>query len=179
MVDLCLRSIVAFLLTEGAWDNAQGWASLTADERNTTKAAYNDAGIALMVSAFGSSDTPTSSGTDPTDTANTMAAWVIQYGLDGIDVDYEVSLLRAYIYVCSAKTNTLGQDFNAFDSGTAEAWLITFTQALRAKLPASDYIITHARSYPHSSTVCQIDVAHIIQLSPPGFPPRCGLVVDT
>lgn len=97
MVDLRLRSIVAFLLTEGAWDNAQGWASLTADERNTTKAAYNDAGIALMVSAFGSSDTPTSSGTDPTDTANTMAAWVIQYGLDGIDVDYEVSRLRAYI----------------------------------------------------------------------------------
>ena len=43
-----------------------------------------------MVAAFGSSDTPTTSGADPTDTANTMAAWVIEYGLDGIDVDYEV-----------------------------------------------------------------------------------------
>ena len=91
---LCFRSIVAFLLTEGAWDNAQGWASLTAAERNTTKAAYNDAGIALMVSAFGSTDTPTSSGADPNSTASTMAAWVIQYGLDGIDVDYEVSSKR-------------------------------------------------------------------------------------
>lgn len=91
IADLRLRSIIAFLLTEGAWDNAEGWASLSAAERNTTKAAYNDAGIALMVSIFGSSDTPTSSGADPTTTANTMAAWVIQYGLDGIDVDYEVS----------------------------------------------------------------------------------------
>ena len=43
-----------------------------------------------MVAAFGSTNTPTTSGADPTDTANTMAAWVIEYGLDGIDVDYEV-----------------------------------------------------------------------------------------
>lgn len=102
-----LRSIIAFLLTEGAWDNAEGWTTLSADERNTTKAAYNDAGIALMVSVFGSSDTPTSSGADPTDTANTMAAWVIQYGLDGIDVDYEVSLRRSrtlhVLNMCSTK----------------------------------------------------------------------------
>jgi chitinase len=40
---------------------------------------------------FGSSDAPTSSGADPIATANTMAAWVKQYGLDGVDVDYEVS----------------------------------------------------------------------------------------
>ena len=31
------------------------------------------------------------------------------------------------------------------DSGTAEAWLISFTKQLRSKLPAGDYIITHAR----------------------------------
>ena len=43
-----------------------------------------------MVSAFGSSNLPTSGGVDPVATANTMAAWVKQYGLDGIDVDYEV-----------------------------------------------------------------------------------------
>ena len=83
------------MLTEGAWDNAEGWASLTAEERNTTKAEYNDAGIALMVSVFGSTDTPTSSGADPNSTASTMAAWVIEYGLDGIDVDYEVSSVRS------------------------------------------------------------------------------------
>lgn len=88
-------SILAFLLLEGAWDNAEGWTELSASDRSTTKAAYNDAGIALMVAAFGSSDTPTTSGADPTDTANTMAAWVIEYGLDGIDVDYEVRLNAA------------------------------------------------------------------------------------
>ncbi|KAH9913859.1 glycoside hydrolase superfamily [Fomitopsis serialis] len=124
--------IIAFLLTEGAWDNAQGWSSLTADERSSTKTAYNNAGIALMVSCFGSSDTPTSSNADPTDTANTMAAWVKQYDLDGIDVDYE--------------------DFDAFDAGTAEAWLVTFTTQLRNQLPAGDYIITHAPVAPWFSS---------------------------
>ena len=39
------------------------------------------------------------------------------------------------------------QDFGAMDSGTAEAWLISFTRQLRAQLPANDYIITHARAY--------------------------------
>ncbi|KAI0725387.1 glycoside hydrolase superfamily [Fomitopsis betulina] len=120
--------ILAFLLLEGAWDNAEGWTELSASDRSTTKAAYNDAGIALMVAAFGSSDTPTTSGADPTDTANTMAAWVIEYGLDGIDVDYE--------------------DFDAMDAGTAEAWLVTFTTQLRSQLPAGDYIITHAPVAP-------------------------------
>ena len=43
-----------------------------------------------MVSAFGSSDVPTTSGADPTSTADTIAAWVIEYGLDGVDIDYEV-----------------------------------------------------------------------------------------
>ena len=42
------------------------------------------------MSAFGATDAPTSSGADPTDTANTMAAWVQEFDLDGIDVDYEV-----------------------------------------------------------------------------------------
>jgi len=33
---------------------------------------------------------------------------------------------------------------NAQD-GSAENWLVTFTQALRAQLPQGQYIITHAR----------------------------------
>ena len=70
-----------------------------------------------MVSAFGSTDAPTSEGADPIATANTMAQWVIDYGLDGIDVDYE--------------------DFNAMNSGTSSAvtWLVSFTKQLRSKLP--------------------------------------------
>ena len=43
-----------------------------------------------MVSVFGSTDVPTTVGNDPVATANTIAAWVIQWGLDGVDVDYEV-----------------------------------------------------------------------------------------
>lgn len=42
------------------------------------------------MSLFGSTDAPTSSGADPIATANTMAAWVKEFDLDGVDVDYEV-----------------------------------------------------------------------------------------
>lgn len=44
----------------------------------------------IIVSVFGSTDTPTSSGADPVQLANTMAQWVIEFGVDGVDVDYEV-----------------------------------------------------------------------------------------
>ncbi|KAF9047088.1 glycoside hydrolase [Hymenopellis radicata] len=84
----------------GAWDKAYEWTALTADERTAIKAEYDAAGIKLMVSVFGATDVPTTSGADPVSTAQTMAAWVKEYDLDGIDVDYE--------------------DFSAFSAGTAE-----------------------------------------------------------
>lgn len=84
--------MLSFLLTEGAWDKAEEWTQLTADQRATVKSQYAAAGIKLVVSLFGSTDVPTSSGNDPIATANTMASWVKQYSLDGVDVDYEVSL---------------------------------------------------------------------------------------
>ena len=84
-------SILSFLLLEGAWDKAEEWVQLSASQRSSLKSQYAAAGIKLMVSAFGSTDVPTSTGADPVATANTMAAWVKQYQLDGIDVDYEVS----------------------------------------------------------------------------------------
>ncbi|KAI0924722.1 hypothetical protein AcW2_005518 [Taiwanofungus camphoratus] len=120
--------ILAFLLLEGAWDNAESWTELSADDRSSIKSQYESAGISLMVSCFGSTDTPTTSNADPTSTANTFASWVVEYDLDGIDVDYE--------------------DFDAFDAGTAEAWLVTFTQQLRSQLPEGQYIITHAPVAP-------------------------------
>lgn len=120
--------IMSFLLSSGSVDQAQEWAELDATTRSTIKAAYKAAGVSLLVSAFGSTETPTSSGTDPTTAANTMAAWVKEYDVDGIDVDYE--------------------DFTAFNDGTAVAWLETFTTALRAQLPAGQYIITHAPVAP-------------------------------
>ncbi|KAF8825698.1 hypothetical protein HHX47_DHR6000049 [Lentinula edodes] len=101
---------MSFLLLEGAFDKAEEWTQLTAAERATIKAEYAAAGISLVVAVFGSTDVPTTTGADPIATANTMAAWVIEYGLDGIDVDYE--------------------DFNAFDAGTAE-----FSQGLASVAP--------------------------------------------
>ena len=89
-------SALSFLLLEGAWDKAQEWTTLSASQRSTIKSQYAAAGIKLIVSAFGSTDVPTSSGVDPIATANTMAAWVKQYDLDGIDVDYEVCMNRSY-----------------------------------------------------------------------------------
>jgi len=122
--------ILSFLLTEGAFDKAEEWTQLSASQRATIKSQYAAAGIKLIVSLFGSTDAPTSTGADPIATANTMAAWVIQFGLDGVDVDYE--------------------DFNAINAGDgkAEAWLTTFTQQLRVKLPAGQFILTHAPVAP-------------------------------
>ena len=82
-------------MTSGAADQAQNWQELTADQRSSYISEYNEAGISLIVSAFGSTETPTSSGVDPTSAASTVADWVIQYGVNGIDVDYEV-LLQSY-----------------------------------------------------------------------------------
>ncbi|KZP04497.1 glycoside hydrolase family 18 protein, partial [Athelia psychrophila] len=120
---------LSFLLIEGAYDKAEEWTQLTADERSTVKAQYEAAGISLIVSLFGSTDAPTSTGADPVATAKTMAAWVIEYGLDGCDVR---------------------EDFNAMDAqdGSAETWLIDFTNALRAELPVGQYIVTHAPVAP-------------------------------
>ena len=55
--------------------------------------ASSEAGIKIIVSAFGSTETPTTSKENPTTVASQMASWVKQYGVDGIDVDWEVSRL--------------------------------------------------------------------------------------
>ncbi|TFL02200.1 glycoside hydrolase superfamily [Pterulicium gracile] len=108
---------------------AQEWVSIGAEERERIRGEYNAAGIKLMIAAFGATEEPTTAGADPVATANQMAAFVKEYGLDGIDVDYE--------------------DFPAFAAGTGEDWVIAYTRALREQLPAADgYIITHAPVSP-------------------------------
>nr|GAT53181.1 glycoside hydrolase family 18 protein [Mycena chlorophos] len=120
---------LAFIYPNSLQDNAATWAELDADTRASTLAEYSAAGISLIVSAFGSGSVPTSSGYDPTATAEYIANYVIEYGLAGVDVDYE--------------------DFDAVEtSGTAVAWLTTFTQALRSQLPQGQYILTHAPVAP-------------------------------
>ncbi|KAF8304366.1 glycoside hydrolase [Clavulina sp. PMI_390] len=127
--------ILAFLLSTGTADQAQEWTLLDADTRSSTHSAYSAAGINILVSAFGSTENPTSSGLDAAGTASTMAAWVKTYGVDGIDVDYE--------------------DLAAMNKqdGSAETWLATFTTTLRSALPSGQYIITHAPVAPWFSPI--------------------------
>ncbi|KAF9223993.1 glycoside hydrolase family 18 protein [Gyrodon lividus] len=119
---------LSFWLTSGPADQALEWVEIDNATRASIKSAYSEAGISLIVSAFGSTDTPTSSGDDPVTTANNLAAFVLEYNLDG--------------------------DFNAMNAedGTAETWLETFTTALRAQLPQGKYIVTHAPVAPWFST---------------------------
>ncbi|KAK0446753.1 glycoside hydrolase family 18 protein [Armillaria borealis] len=119
-------SSLSFLLMAGAWDKAYEWTTFTDDERTDIKSQYAAAGVKLLVSVFGSSDVPTTSRADPIATADTMAAWVTQYSLDGIDVDYEVTAkLKAYSFL-------------------RQQWLADFTTQLRVTLPKDSYILTHA-----------------------------------
>lgn len=52
-------SILGFYLVSGPMDNAIAWMQLTKQERDAVKADYAAAGISLMISAFGSTETPT------------------------------------------------------------------------------------------------------------------------
>jgi len=151
--DLMRLSNLSFLLVAGAWDNAGSWASLSAEDRASIKSQYAAAGIKLMVSAFGATDAPTSSGLDPVAIANTMGNWVKQYSLDGIDIDYEVRTSRLFpdrVRLIRTRSGFRSDGFWYVDpplawtiepltlgKGTAEAWLISFTRQLRAVLPSS------------------------------------------
>ncbi|KAG1808723.1 glycoside hydrolase superfamily [Suillus subaureus] len=77
-----------------------------------------------------SMNAPTTEGYDPTTVANDLAAFVLEYDLDGVDIDYE--------------------DFDAMnaENGSAETWLTTFTQTLRETLTQGQYILTHAPVAP-------------------------------
>lgn len=120
------RFILAFWMVQpGAVDNAQAWEQFDADYRAQVIEEYHSAGIALMVSAFGSTDSPTTNGADPVDTATRLANWVKQYGLDGVDIDYE--------------------DMTAMNNDQAESWLVSFQAELRRQLPAP-YLISHGES---------------------------------
>ena len=98
---------MSFWLTAGPWDKAYEWTTLSASDRSSIKSKYHAAGIKLMVAAFGSTDVPTSAGADPVATANNLASFVKTYGLDGVDVDYEVGSLSTYVRVLDRGELTL------------------------------------------------------------------------
>jgi len=93
-------------------------------------AAFHQAGVNVLVSAFGATDYPTQS--DPSSTCASLAQFVLDNNLDGVDIDYE--------------------DTAAFKSGVGEQWLISCTNTLRATLPQGTYLLTHAPQGPYFET---------------------------
>jgi hypothetical protein len=57
--------------------------------RTTLLGLFHAKGIKLMVSAFGSTELPTSQGIDAVTCGNNIANYVIKNNLDGVDVDWE------------------------------------------------------------------------------------------
>ncbi|KAJ7898395.1 glycoside hydrolase superfamily [Mycena leptocephala] len=106
---------------------------MDASKRADVKASYAQAGIKLIVSVGGETEHPTTDGRDAKDTASKVAQWVKDYDLDGVDVDYEASLIFAS------------------HPGTGEQWVIDFTTQLYADL-GGNYLITHAP--PGEDTTC-------------------------
>lgn len=84
----------------------------------------------LLVSAFGSTQSPTSAGVDAVQCAANLAQFAIDNLFDGVDIDWE--------------------DTPAFNKGVGEDWLITLTKELYRLLPAGS-IITHAPQSPYFS----------------------------
>jgi hypothetical protein len=97
---IILFSALSFWLISGPADQAEEWVLIDSATRASVIQSYHDAGISLIVSAFGSTDAPTSGGYDPTTVANDLAAFVLEYDLDGVDIDYEVGgALNKYQYM--------------------------------------------------------------------------------
>ena len=75
-----------------------------------------------MVSAFGSTDMPSSR--DASSVCTALAQFVLDNNMDEVDLDFE--------------------DNAAMEIGTGEKWLITCTKKLREILPFPKFVITHA-----------------------------------
>jgi chitinase len=106
------------------------YGTTTSEIQTTLKKNFTNNGVKFMVSAFGSTQNPTSAGVDAIDCANKLAAFVIANQFDGVDIDWE--------------------DTPAFNKGVGEDWLITLTKTLYQLLPPGS-IITHAPQSPYFS----------------------------
>lgn len=90
---------------------AEAWQQLSSSERSGYLKEYNDAGISVIVSAFGETDAPTSSGTDAVTVANNLASWVRKHDLQGVDIDYEVCFNSLFVIRLQIDEVSLGLGF--------------------------------------------------------------------
>lgn len=79
-------SYLAFWMSKQRADNAQSWESMDAATRQKLKDGMTANGAKLMISAFGATEFPTTGGVDPAGAAQSLAQWVKDYGMDGVDV---------------------------------------------------------------------------------------------
>lgn len=86
------------------------------------KKKYNEKGIKILVSAFGTIENPSSEGKSATTCARSLANFVRRNNLDGVDIAWH--------------------DDQALQNGSGERWLITFTAELRRSLP--NHILSHS-----------------------------------
>jgi len=122
-----IATVWANLYTYVSADNP--WGKSLAEVQKAWINIYHQKGIKVLVSAFGSTDFPTSRGVDPVACGKSLAQFVIDNNLDGVDLDWE--------------------DNDAMNAGKGEAWLISITQTLRSMLPKGQYIISHAPQAPY------------------------------
>ena len=116
------------------WQNAYSYfggtsvlGGTTFDVQASIRKRFNDAGVKLLVSAFGGTEHPTSANQDPKECGHKLGSFVLNNNLDGVDIDWE--------------------DNAAMEAGTGETWLITFTRALREIIPS--HIVIHAPQAPY------------------------------
>jgi len=113
-----------YVSTENPWGNTSSQVQKALLDR------YHSKNVKLLVSCFGATDFPTSAGADPVETGKSIANFVIQNQLDGVDLDWE--------------------DNDAMNAGKGEAWLVSITRTLRQYLPREKgYIISHAPQAPY------------------------------
>ena len=118
------------MIWASAWTYfAQGnsFGNNTQDIQKKLRSLYNAAGIKILVSAFGDSEFPTSSGEDPTTCGTKFGQFILDNNFDGGDVDWE--------------------DNQAMNRGTGEQWLIDFTIAVRKVIP--NHILSHCPQAPY------------------------------
>jgi len=91
------------------------------------KKIYNDNNIRVLISAFGSTEFPTTAGIDPYTCGYSLGRFVRNNNLDGVNIDWE--------------------DNAAMNAGLGEGWLVAFTRAVRSVIP--NHVVSHCPQAPY------------------------------